>query len=274
MQPDLFALHADIEERHWWFVARRRILCDLARRAVPPNRDTLVVDVGCGTGANAAALARDYSCLAVDASADAIARAARRYPEVSFVCGDVPDTIRDAMPRTALLLLTDVLEHVPDDFALLSGILAGLRPGAQVLITVPANEALWSPHDVSFGHYRRYDHERLAQLWAGLPVSVRLLSYFNTRMYPAVRSIRAVNRLTGRTRGRSGTDFALPPTPINRALAALFAGERHRLLRAIDRPGDHGYSRGVSLIALLRRERGPLASRTRPAGIAPDRHTP
>jgi hypothetical protein len=89
-----------------------------------------------------------------------------------------------------------------------------------------------------------------------------------------VRSIRAVNRLTGRARGRSGTDFSLPPAVINRALAAIFAGERHRLLRAIDRPGDHGYSHGVSLIALLRREPGELAPRTRPTGIAPDRHTP
>ena len=274
MKSDLFALHADIEERHWWFVARRAIVRRLARLVVPPSRDSLVIDIGCGTGANAAAFATDYSCLAIDTSRDAVAAASRRYPDVSFVCGQAPSSIPAAMGRAALFLLTDVLEHVADDFAVLSAILGEARPGAHVLITVPAHERLWSEHDTSFGHYRRYDRARLAAVWQGLPVSVRLLSFFNTRLYPIVRTVRSVSRLRGRASGRSGTDFRMPPASINRALQAVFAGELRRLQKAVDQPNDPGYGRGVSLIALLRRESGGLTPRTRPASIPIDLHQP
>ena len=40
---------------------------------------------------------------------------------------------------------------------MLSGLLAAAAPGAYFLLTVPADESLWSEHDESFGHYRRYD---------------------------------------------------------------------------------------------------------------------
>ncbi|MGC4001909.1 MAG: hypothetical protein QM811_01660 [Pirellulales bacterium] len=63
----------------------------------------------------------------------------------------------DDLRNADLVMLNDVLEHVRDDFLLLSRVMAELRPGAICLLTVPADMALWSPHDVAFGHYRRYD---------------------------------------------------------------------------------------------------------------------
>src|SRR5690606_11962729 len=52
MQLAQFDLHAQIERRHWWFVARRRIIRSLIEAAIPPDQDRLVIDVGCGTGGN------------------------------------------------------------------------------------------------------------------------------------------------------------------------------------------------------------------------------
>jgi SAM-dependent methyltransferase len=274
VQTDLFGLHADIEDRHWWFVARRQILCTLARQVVAPAPQTLVVDVGCGTGANAAALAENYACLGVDTSAQAIALASARHPGVPFLCGTVPDSIGDLAGEAALFVMTDVLEHVADDFMLLSSILSRSRPGAHVLVTVPADERLWSEHDVSFGHYRRYDRARLVRIWDGLPVTVRLCSYFNTRLYPVVRTIRFAAQIRGRSAGDHGTDFKMPPAVVNQVLTDTFAGERNRLVRAIDRPGDLGYRRGVSLVAVLRREAGDITPRSRPSTVPADRHIP
>ena len=85
-----------------------------------------------------------------------------------------------------MFLLMDVLEHVPDDFAFLSELLAASSPGAHFLITVPANPSFWSAHDESNGHYRRYEPDRLGRLWSGLPVTTRLLTYFNARLYPSL----------------------------------------------------------------------------------------
>ena len=46
MQSAQFQLHADIEERHWWFVARREVFRRLIASLVPPGQGHLVVDVG------------------------------------------------------------------------------------------------------------------------------------------------------------------------------------------------------------------------------------
>ena len=47
-----FQRHAAVEEQHWWFLARHRIMHRLVARVLPPSNDRVVVDFGCGTGAN------------------------------------------------------------------------------------------------------------------------------------------------------------------------------------------------------------------------------
>lgn len=55
-----------------------------------------------------------------------------------------------------LILLLDVLEHVPNDVEFLRELTERLAPGGRVLISVPAWPALFSAHDVFLRHYRRY----------------------------------------------------------------------------------------------------------------------
>lgn len=274
MKSAQFAVHAAIEERHWWFLARRRIVAALVHRITPPSSRELLVDVGCGTGGNLAAFAQDYACLGIDPSADAIQLASRRFPQARFVCGSDLGALGEAHGQASVFLLMDVLEHVLDDFWLLSTLLAGARPGAHVLITVPTDMRLWTQHDVSFGHFRRYDLARLQRLWEGLPVSVRLLSYYNARLYPIVRVVRTWNRLRGRTGGMAGTDFNQPPQFLNNTLENVFAGECKTLLGLLEGRRRQGFPFGVSAVAILRREEGPLRPREKPRGLAPDPHHP
>jgi len=272
MHTEQFQLHADIEEGHWWFVARRRIVQRLIARVVPPSRAATIVDVGCGTGANIAALAEHYSCVGIDTSAEAIALARQRFPGVRFVVGQAPQALGDVMPRARLVMLMDVLEHVSDDFALLSTLLAAAPAGCYFLLTVPADETLWTEHDESFGHYRRYDAGRLEQVWAGLPVKVHLLSYFNARLLPLIRLVRGWDQRRGKAAGRSGTDFWIPRPPFNALLGAVLAGEGRRLVKMLSGRG-RPYRAGASLLAVLRREAGPIAVRTKPDDLPPD-HVP
>src|SRR5437773_2605103 len=124
MHSAQFQLHAQIEQDHWWFVARRAILRRVVREVLPANRNSIIVDVGCGTGANIAALADDYRCVGIDTSAEAIDSARRRFPRVDFLVGRAPADLGSLAAEARLFLLTDVLEHVPDDFAMLSELLA------------------------------------------------------------------------------------------------------------------------------------------------------
>jgi SAM-dependent methyltransferase len=274
MQTAQFQLHADIEQRHWWFVARRRILSDVIQAVVPPSPGTTIVDVGCGTGANLADLAGRYDCVGIDTSADAIRLARQRFADIRFIQGFAPRDLGSLIERARLVLLSDVLEHVSDDFALFSELLSAVRPGTYLLVTVPAELALWSEHDESFGHYRRYDAARLGQVWQGLAARPVFVSYFNARLYPIVKLVRRWNRWRNRSGGEAGTDFRLPGRWTNTALTHAFAGERRRLVRLARREPERPYARGVSLMALLERLPGETSPRTRPASVAADYFNP
>ncbi len=270
MREAQYELHADIEERHWWFLGRRTIVRRLLERVVPPRQGALVIDVGCGTGANLAALSSSYRCLGLDESERAIDLARARFAGVEFAQETNVASRVGAFETASAVLLMDVLEHVEDDFWLLSEILALLSPGAHVLITVPADPSLWSEHDESFGHFRRYDDERLRATWRGLAVEERLLSPYNARLYPVIKAVRAMSQFRRAASGRSSTDFTLPIGPINRWLERLFAGEATALEKSLDR-GARAHARGASLVAVLRRGEGPLVPRAKPPGVAPDR---
>ncbi len=273
MRDEVFELQASLEERHWWFLGRRAILRALIAAVLPPDSGGTVIDIGCGTGGNIAALAEGYRCVGLEPAPAALAIARSRYPGVLFIEGSDPARVRDFATVRTVLLLTDVLEHVPDDFLLCSRVLAMMPAGSHLLLTVPANPALWSPHDVGLSHYRRYERERLRLVWRDLPVRERLVTPFNARLYPLVRLRRAVASRIGASSGARGTDLSLPPAPLNRLLAAAFASERARLVGALTR-GSAPFRSGVSLLALLERQAGEVVPRTRPPGVPADLHTP
>ncbi len=274
MKPDLFRLNFDMEPKHWWFVARRRIFRQIISEVLVPSPQTTIVDVGCGTGGNIGSLGDDYRCVGIDPSPEAIELARERYPRVRFIAGEAPEDLGDVARQAKLFLLTDVLEHVPDDLSLLSRLLAAASPGAYFLITVPANMSLWSPHDESHGHYRRYDRQGFEQLWRGLPVEPLLLSHFNTRLYHVVKLTRAVNRRLGKTAGPAATDVKLPWPLANRFLERIFSGEGEVLKNLLRGKRRRGYPFGVSLIALIRREAGEIPEPRKPLPLVTDQLEP
>ena len=108
MQSAQFQLHAEIEQRHWWFVARRKIVRQLVEAVLPPNEGHAIIDVGCGTGANLAALADGYQTIGIDTSAEAIDLARQRFPRVEFHCGFAPDDLGARFAEADLVMLNDV----------------------------------------------------------------------------------------------------------------------------------------------------------------------
>ena len=240
MQTEQFQLHADIEQRHWWFLGRRQIMRRLARAVLPPSPDTTVIDVGCGTGGNIACLADRLPLRGHRHLGRGHPAAAPRFPKVHFLQGRAPADLGPLLGQARLVLLMDVLEHVSDDFALLSELLAAAAPGTHFLSTVPADPSLWSEHDESFGHYRRYDRPRLEMVWAGLPVSTRLVSYFNARLVPMVRLVRGAEP-PSRAGGRAGRHRFLAAQPAGQLPLADHPGRRIAApARSIARPAAAG----------------------------------
>ena len=160
--------------RHPWEVARARFFGDVANRQGPADRPLLVLDVGAGDGYLARSLltrlpgGSQVVCFDPMYSDQHLARAAAApTPGLSFA-RERPDR------RFDLVLLLDVVEHVPDDRAFLSEIVANaLAPGGSALVSVPAWMSLFSGHDLALGHHRRYRPAELRSLMdaAGLALA-------------------------------------------------------------------------------------------------------
>ncbi len=252
MHDEQLRYYNGIEDTHWWNVARRKIIAALVQCVLPPSKDTTIADIGCGVGTITGALADDYTCTGFDQSETSVTLSAKRFPQARFIQDTLSDPPHPLIGSADLILLLDVIEHVEDDHAFIDMLGRGMKPGAQLMIAVPAHMSLWSKHDETVLHFRRYEEDSFRQLIEPLGFEVRLFSFFNTRLLPIIRLVRALNRWRGKTSGGSDTDFAIPPMPVNRLLEWIFAGEQRKLLRAMD-TGKPGYTDGVSLIALLRK---------------------
>lgn len=244
-----FEAHAALEQRHWWFQARRHILRRVADRLLGADSGKTVLDIGCSVGNNLAAFHPAHRAIGYDPSADAIEIGRAQHPGMDLRVGEF-DAARAAAREADLVLLNDVIEHVPDDRALLAPLVAGLRAGSILLVTVPADMKLWSPHDEALGHYRRYDPTQLTRAMSFDRLEPVLMSHFNSRLYPVVRAARTLTR-----RRRPSPDAALDikhtAAPLNAMLRGIFAGEASRLLRVMEgRAKAYGF--GVSLIAAYR----------------------
>jgi SAM-dependent methyltransferase len=241
MERAVFDRMAELDQVHWWFVARRRILETLIRRVVRLPAKARILEVGCGTGHNLAMLKKFGSVEAseLDRSARVVANKRLRGTVKEAKLPDLSMFERNSYDLVALL---DVLEHVPDDLASLRAIHRRLKPGGKLLLTVPANPWMWSAHDTAHHHFRRYTKGSLEELFLRSGLEVELLSYFNTLLYPLVAAARLVGKVT---RSRSADD-KLPGDLVNGVLERVFGFEAG-LLGRVPMPF------GVSLVAIVRR---------------------
>jgi SAM-dependent methyltransferase len=235
MERHVYDRMAEIDRDHWWFVGRRRILTALIERFRPRAGPLRILEVGCGTGSNIAMLQHYGSVDAIEPDDHARAFAEQRTG-LAIKGGYLPD-VPLAEGYYDLIVLLDVLEHIPDDLGALSALRSKLAPGGRLLLTVPAMPSLWSGHDLAHHHQRRYTARTLDTVVQAAGFRRLHRASFNTLLLPAIVAVRLVNRLIGR---KGGDEDRIPPKPINRALTALFAAERHAAVRGL-------FPAGVSL---------------------------
>jgi len=209
-----------LEERHWWFVARRRILLSVLKRNLDLKERLQILDVGCGGGATMGSLRRYGNVRGIDTSEEAVEYNRERGREVSLAA---VESIPFADNSFDLVLALDVIEHVPDDLQALRELFRTLRSGGSLLVTVPALRILWSAHDVSHGHYRRYTLGELRGRLETAGFEVVTATYFNTLLSPLIFALRLLWRFRPKS---TASDLTELPQPLNALLTGVFSLEK------------------------------------------------
>jgi len=210
-------LLGDAVNQHWYYVSKAAALSHVLKG----ETFSRILDVGAGSGFFSRHLlsttdAREGLC--VDPHYDT---------EWDESIGDKSLRFRHSAQDydADLVLLMDVLEHVDDDVALLSQYTETLKPGAKVVITVPAFPFLWSGHDVFLEHRRRYTLQTLRPVVEKSGLKISSLSYGFGLLFPLAAMVRLAGRLKGAdTQPRS--DLKVHHPWVNAALKSVCTLER------------------------------------------------
>jgi SAM-dependent methyltransferase len=243
MDESLMKATLEVDEHHWWYRGRRRVIrAELDRLPLPAH--ARVLDAGCGSGRTLQELV-DYGAVSgIELNTDAAALARDRE------LGEVRVGRLEELPwedaTFDLITCLDVIEHVPDDVAALAQLWRVCRPGGWLLVTVPAYQALWSRHDEANHHYRRYSRSMLRDAARAGGFQVERLTSFNSLLLAPAAAVRLAQRRRDAPNGYTN-DLELGPVWLNDVLERPLALEASWLARGRTLPV------GLSLLAVLRR---------------------
>jgi SAM-dependent methyltransferase len=248
MQLHTYSIMHRVEETHWWFVGRRKIIESFLEpvcaglKAKEPGRAPLnILDVGCGTGANLEMLSQFGKAEGVDVSAEALEFCRERGLQ------QVKQGAAEALPyeNDSFDLVTglDVVEHLDDDVAGLQEMRRVLRPDGRAVLFVPAFMFLWGVQDDISNHRRRYTMAGLKEVVRKSGFEIEHASYVNLSFFAPIFFGRLLMRVTGL---RPASENNITIGALNGVLGKLFGAERF-LLRHLNFPF------GVSIICVARR---------------------
>jgi SAM-dependent methyltransferase len=232
---------AERERNYWWHAGRLSIIDSWMKKWINPPKKAAVLNVGCGTGGTLPVIEKYGHVDNIDVSEEAI----KFMREAGYKVRKVTGTKLPYGDNTFdVVVAFDVLEHIKEHRQALQEWLRVLKKGGAILITVPAYSWLWSDHDASLHHHRRYNKKLISSI---VPASgtIQRISYCIVFSLPLVVGFRFINKLLGR-KGDSETSYVNVPHFVNTLFTNLLGIEAkaHKIMT---------FPAGTSMIIAIRK---------------------
>jgi SAM-dependent methyltransferase len=229
----------ELVDHNWWFVGMRRISLQLLGSSV----EGPILDVGCGTGIMLEHLEPVGEATGLDFSSTALEFCRKRGAERLVQARGEQLPFGDG--TFGAVTAFGVVEHIDADREAVREWARVLRPGGSVVLLTSAYQWLWSGHDVSNHHTRRYVVREVEGLLREAGLEPTKVSYVNAFLFPPILAVRLVERLRrGSKPPEPHKDTGEVPAPANRLLLALLGLEGRILGRTRGR-----LPFGVSIVA-------------------------
>lgn len=245
MEKRAYAELKDLQDSHWWFTGKRKIIVSVIDKYVKsflkkPYSELRTLDIGCGMGGLIQDIKRTGAdCYGMDCEMEAVDYCQRNGMRNVFY-GELPGDNPFGQDMFDIITLSDCLEHIEEDGLALQEIRKLMSADkAFLVLTVPALMSLWSYNDEFNHHKRRYKKKQLMDLVNNAGYQVRMCSYYNFYLFPIVWIIRVMKNLFHIR--KDDLQNVKADGMLNCVLEKIFASERLWLR-------NHVFPIGVSLI--------------------------
>jgi len=252
MMEHTYPILFEVEQSHWWYIGRRRIIASFVEQICREIKDRRprILDVGCGTGANLLLLSKYGDAEGVDISEDALMFCRERgLEQVKLGAGEELPYENGTFD---LVTAFDVVEHMDDELVGLREMRRVLRPGGRVLLFVPTFMFLWGLQDEVSNHRRRYRLPELQRRLDEAGFEIERTTYANITFFVPIYLVRKLMRLTGI---RTATENSINVPLLNGVFGRLL-GSESTVLRHMNLPF------GVSGLAVAKAKVDPTTKST------------
>lgn len=217
MEKQLYPILYRIEEKHWWFKGRRKILSFFIENFIF-KKNLSILDVGSSVGITMKHLTRYGKVFGVDSSEEA-----KKFCELQDLKVYKGDAFSLPFPDKSFDFVSalDLIEHLENDIKGIEEFCRVLKNDGYLVLSVPSFKFLWSSFDRLSHHYRRYSIFQLKKKIEKSGFKVLKISYVNFFLFPLF----LIFRLFGISKLYS--DLKIPP--LNKILGTIFSLEPYFL---------------------------------------------